>query len=55
MSQQPLEIEIEILKSRLNTLEANQKWLTDNWVDWTKSTKDIGQKIVIALEESLKK
>jgi len=48
---QPLEIEIDILKSRLDTLEQSHKWLQSNWVDWTSSTKDMGQKIVIALDQ----
>jgi hypothetical protein len=48
---QPLEIEIEILKSKLNNLEENQKWLTHNWVEWTKSTKDMGQKLIILFEQ----
>jgi len=51
---QPLDIEVEILKSRLDSLETNQKWLTSNWVGWTSSTKDMGQKIMIALEQIVK-
>ena len=51
MLTQPIEIEIDILKARLDTLEANQKWLTNNWVGWTKSTKDMGQKIMISLDQ----
>lgn len=47
------QIEIDILKSRLDTLEANQKWLTHNWVEWTKNTQATGQRIMIALEEKL--
>jgi hypothetical protein len=51
---QPLEIELDILKSRIDTLEANQRWLTNTWVGWTSSTKDMGQKIMIALEQIVK-
>lgn len=51
MQNQSLEIEVEILKSRLDSLESNQKWLTSNWVNWTSSTKDMGQKIIIALDQ----
>lgn len=53
--EKPLEIEIEILKARLDTLETNQKWLTSNWVGWTSSTKDMGQKIMIALDQMANK
>lgn len=47
------QIEIDILKSRLDTLEANVRWLEQNWVHWTKDTKETGQKIMIALTEIL--
>lgn len=48
---QPVEIEIEMLKSRVESLEIHSRWLDKTWVDWTKSTKDMGQKIMIALEQ----
>lgn len=48
---QPLEIEIEMLKSRLDSAEIQLRWLNSNWVDWTKSTKDMGQKIMISLDQ----
>lgn len=51
----PVEIEVEILKSRIDTLEANQKWLQSNWVAWASSTKDMGQKIMIALDQIVNK
>lgn len=49
-----LETEIEILKSKIEGLELRIQFLEKNWVDWTKSTKDIGQKIMIALEGKVK-
>lgn len=48
-----VELELQILKSKIESLEIQQQWLTSNWVDWTKSTKDVGQKLIIALEEKL--
>lgn len=50
-----IEIELDIIKSRLDSLEATEKWLTTNWVDWTKETKETGQKLMIALSEIVKK
>lgn len=50
---QPIDIEIEMLKSRIDSLESQNKWLMSNWVDWTKSTKDMGQKIMIALDQKV--
>lgn len=52
---QPVEIEIDLLKSRVESLEIQMKWLTSNWVDWTKSTKDMGQKIIISLDQIVNK
>jgi hypothetical protein len=49
-----LEIEVDILKSRITSLEQNQQWLTHNWVEWTSETKETGQKLMIALSEVLK-
>lgn len=52
---QPTDIEIEILKSKVDSLEIRLRWLEKNWVDWTSSTKNIGQKIVIALDQIVNK
>lgn len=54
MVNQPLDIEVEILKSRVESLEIQIRWLNSNWVEWTKSTKDMGQKIMIALDQLIK-
>lgn len=45
------EVSINILKSKIESLEERTKYLEKNWVEWTKSTKDIGQKIMIALQD----
>jgi len=52
---QPTEIEIEMIKSRLDSLEIQMKWFNSNWVDWTNSTKNMGQKIMIAFEQIMEK
>lgn len=48
---QPIEIELEILKQRVDSLEIQNKWLISNWIEWKKSTVNMGQKIMIALEQ----
>ena len=50
-----LDIELEMLKSRVESLERNEKSLMSNWVNWTKDTKECGQKLMIALNELNKK
>lgn len=52
---QPLDIEVEMLKSRVESLEIQSRWLHSKWVEWTKSTKDMGQKIMISLEQIVNK
>jgi hypothetical protein len=44
------ELEIKLLQSKIDNLECRVNWLEGNWVDWVKSTKDMGQKLIIALE-----
>lgn len=46
---QPLEIEIEILKQRQESLEGRLRFLESNWIKWTKETTAIGQQVVAAL------
>jgi hypothetical protein len=48
---QPQDIELEILKSKVASLETQVQWLNSNWVKWTSSTKDMGQKIMISLDQ----
>lgn len=36
-------------------IENQIKFLNTNWVNWTKDTKLTGQKLMISLEEMLKK
>lgn len=52
---QTIEIELQMLKSRVDSLESQNKWLLSNWVAWTKNTKETGQRLMIALEEITKK
>lgn len=47
------EIELEILKSKIENLEHQIKFLNTNWVEWTNSTKNMGQRIMIALEKNV--
>lgn len=49
------DIEIQILKNKLQSLELQMQFLNKNWVQWTKDTKLTGQRLMIALEEMLKK
>lgn len=45
------QIEIEVLKKKIESLELQMQWLTSNWVGWKTSTQNMGQKIMIALEQ----
>lgn len=49
----PQDIEINILKSKVESLELQLKFLEKNWVYWTKNTQETGQRIMIALEKKL--
>ena len=49
------QLEIEMLKAKISSLELQVQWLNKNWVDWTKSTQNIGQKLIFALENLVDK
>ena len=52
---QPVDIEIDMLKNRIDSLEVQIRWLNSNYADWTNSTKNMGQKIMIALDQLVDK
>lgn len=51
MTKQSAEIEIEILKQRIEAQDLRIKFLESNWLTWTRTTTDIGRQLVAALLE----
>jgi len=51
MTKQSPEIEIEILKQQVESLDLRIKFLESNWLTWTKNTNEIGRQVVAALLE----
>jgi hypothetical protein len=48
-----MNIELSTLKTKLEWFDERLKFLEKNWVDWTKSTRDVGASLLAALEEKI--
>jgi chaperonin cofactor prefoldin len=49
------EIEINILKQKVEGLELRIQFLEKNWVYWTKKTKEAGQHLINAITDKVNK
>ena len=45
------DVEIEMFKAELDSLNLRIKFLENNWLLWTKQTTEIGRQVVAALQE----
>ena len=52
---QSTEIEIKLLKAKLESVEGRLRFLESNWVKWTKETTAIGQQVVAGLLDASRK
>lgn len=49
------QIDINILKAKIESLNTRIQFLEKNWLSWTKQTQETGQKLMIALTERVAK